>query len=355
MKEIVKNRKCKRFIGIWAGAAIFILLLSGGFLWLMSGSHPVFTIDGCKVTKAEFQFFMKEKEGEARNYYQTQYGITLSGSLWQKQVDKNTPEEYLKDIAYEECTKTKSLFLMAKENELIDSADFSDFLDAVKKENEKRSLAVDQGEIVYGKVNFTPEEYLGHLKTELETNLIKNLSQKPEDPLFTTEEEILNFFNVHKEEWNANTTITKVWDFSVAKEQKESKRQLMELGKALSSKKSTKARKEIIRNLKEIHSEQRIFTADTYRKDLYSCMEVRSMSEQVPVNEVSTVFESEKDYHLIWVTKRQTDEEKAYKMYKARIREALMHEKFKCYLENYQKSLKIDLNNKVYRKIKIKL
>ncbi|MGB8451540.1 MAG: peptidylprolyl isomerase [Anaerocolumna sp.] len=297
---------------------------------------------------------MEDKESDVRNYYQTHYNITLAGNLWQDPVDGITPDNYLKDNAYKECIKTKSLLLLAKENKLLDFVDYHDFLKAVKKENENRALSVKKGEIVYGMVNFTSKEYLGHLKTELEINLIKSLSQKDEDPLYITKEEIREYFNSHKEEWSENSTATKVWDISLAKEIEDSKSLLLELREQLSRDENMEIRKEMIKNFKEIHFTERIFTADSYKEDLYSCMEVRTLADKMQVNEVSTILESENEYHIVWVLDRQTDEEKAYKAYESRIKEALLHEKFNQYLEDYQSSLNIVLNNNVYRKIKIK-
>lgn len=355
MRKIVKSRKKSRNYYKWITAGIVILLLTGSLLWYNLRSYPVFTIDGWKVTEAEFKFFMEEKESDVRNYYQTKYNITLENNLWKEPIDGITPEDYLKDSAYKECMQTKSLFLLAKENKLVNFVDYSDFLKAVKKENENRTLAVKKGEIVYGMVNFTPKEYLGHLKTDLETNLIKNLSQKKENPLYTTEEEIRTYFNNHKDEWSENSTVTTIWDITLPKESEDSMNLLTELRKQLSSNADMDTRKEIINNFKEIHSTERIFTADSYKEDLYSCMEVRTMADKLQVNEVSTVLESEMEYHLVWVLDRQTNEEEAYKEYEARIKEALLHDKFNQYLEDYESSLHIVVNNKLYRKIKIKL
>lgn len=354
MRKIVKVRKKNRYIYKWIAAGLFVLLLTGSILWYNLRSYPVFTIDGCKVTEAELKFFMEEKESDVRNFYQTQYNITLAGNLWREPIDGITPENYLKDNAYKECIKTKSLFLLAKENKLVDFVDYNDFLKTVKKENENRALSVKKGEIVYGIINFTPKEYLGHLKTELETNLIKSLSQKDKDPLYITEEEIREYFNSNKEEWSENSTTTKVWDIYSSKEKGDSKSLLLELREQLSSDKNMDERIKIINNVKEIHFTERIFTADSYNEDLYSCMEVRTRADQMQVNEVSTILESEKEYHMVWVLDRQTDEEKAYKAYESRLKEALLHERFNQYLEDYQSSLNIVVNNNVYRKVKIK-
>lgn len=174
-----------------AGMLVAVTALGVTAVVLANGTDDVASIDGHPVTRDELIFHMRR----------------LAPTIQNEQRNAKPGEKTrLADRALDEIWRDKTTLILAKEQGLIDSVDYADFLTDLTAENESRAKAVAAGQPVYGVTEFSPEEYYSHRLTELTTNLEKRLSAKTGDQLWVTEAEVRQAFDADRNAWSANAT-----------------------------------------------------------------------------------------------------------------------------------------------------
>lgn len=93
-------------------------------------------------------------------------------------------------------TRTERFLKYAEKYDLIKSADYQDLEEQLIKENARRKKAVEQGEVIYGPMQYTMETYLKYICGSVEPELIERMKGKE---LSCTEEEVQAYYEEHKE------------------------------------------------------------------------------------------------------------------------------------------------------------
>ncbi|GAA1636140.1 hypothetical protein [Actinoplanes couchii] len=153
-------------------AVAVVAALIGGVL-LLNRTDQVATLDGHPITRDELVFHMERLS-------------RLDGPR-----------------ALEEIKHDKTIWLLAKEQGLVESVDHADLLDAMAAENERRARTVASGGVVHGLVEFGAEEYYAHRLAELTTALRQALA--PQLPV--TDAEVRAAFDADRAQWSANATV----------------------------------------------------------------------------------------------------------------------------------------------------
>jgi hypothetical protein len=167
-----------------AGALVAVAALVVTGVVLSNRTDDVATIDGHPVTHDELIFHMRR----------------LAPTI------QNSNKAALADRALDEIWHDKTTLILAKEQGLTDSVDYADFVAELDTENDSRATAVAAGQPVYGLTHFSPEEYYTHQLTDITTSLKERLSAKAGDPLWVTDAEVRQAFDVDRESWSANAT-----------------------------------------------------------------------------------------------------------------------------------------------------
>jgi hypothetical protein len=170
------------------GAALLTVVAAvatvGATLTLPDGR--VATLNGQAVSKDELLFQMRRLD---------------------RTVSWDGDTRVLADRALDEIRSSHALLSLAKEQGLVASADYADFLAEVQAENSARADAGRRGETIYGLTNFTPEEYYSHRLSELTSGLEGKLGRAEGDPLWVSDTEVRRKFDTDPQAWSANSTI----------------------------------------------------------------------------------------------------------------------------------------------------
>lgn len=157
--------------------AVVAALITG--VVLLNRADQVATLDGHPITRDELVFHMERLER------------TTAGP------------GALSDRALDEIKHDKTVWLLAREQGLVESVDHADLIESLAEENERRARTVAGGGVVHGLVEFGAEEYYAHRLAELTTAVRQGLG----DQLSVTDAEVRAAFDADKAEWSANATV----------------------------------------------------------------------------------------------------------------------------------------------------
>ncbi|MFD1541815.1 hypothetical protein [Nonomuraea guangzhouensis] len=181
---------------------VLAALLVGGVV-LALRTDEVASVSGHAVTRDELLFHMRrlapQVENELRNQYHLQDAID-----WTARTGDRTALQRLAARALDEIRRDKTTLVLAQEEGLIASPDHADFLAELAEENERRAADIARGAVVYGLARFSPEEYYSHRLTQLTTALTRRLSGK--GTIQVTDADVRRAFDADRDAWSANAT-----------------------------------------------------------------------------------------------------------------------------------------------------
>lgn len=337
----MKQCRRKKFCFVIVGGILCCVLVASFIRWI----HRDPVIGGYQdynITKAEFAFYQEQMKNSVRNYYQSQYGRTIGSKDWDTPVDGMTPKEYLKEIARKECLRIKALFILANAKGVIDYVDYDDFIKHWHAENKKRKQAIEAGEVVYGLTEFSKEEYLSHVTSQIEAELVNGMMSDQEAEGYVTEEEVKQYLQEHSEEWVENITSYDVLEVTVSAQEKTATDTLEKVKRGLEMDltwqyQSIDDVKKTIQQLNEsVTMTERIFDSDSMQQDIRECYELRMAAERLEEGKVSDVITTSEGQSLIVLLQKNVDEESAYQEYAERVRKKIATDRLEEELKSYE-------------------
>ena len=144
----------------------------------VSDSSTIATVNGKNITAEEFSLFINQNRAMTYNYFDNKYGIDrYSRDFWNSQFGLESPTEYIREIALQECILVKLQQLVAQERGIISEIDYSSFKDDLAQENTRRKLVKQNGGILYGPVVYNTQMYYNHVFSQMLINLKRDMAQ----------------------------------------------------------------------------------------------------------------------------------------------------------------------------------
>ncbi|MBC9731100.1 peptidyl-prolyl cis-trans isomerase [Streptomyces sp. TRM68367] len=302
--------------------------------------NEVASLDGHPVTRDELLFHMRRLAPTVQNELRNKYHL-VGPVDWNAKAGDKTALQRLETRALDEIRQDKTTLILAKQQGLVDSVDYADFLADLAKENQSRADAIAAGQTVYGLAQFSPEEYYTHRLTELTTNLKKRLSANPGDPLWVTDAEVRRAFDADRDAWSANATTYTYSQLVVPVPAGASADYAARLQRRVAAAKRLAAVAAGVPGAK--------LTTGTYGgsgstglnahdQDLMAVLgKLRPGHISAPVKGTGQITYYELDG-------KKVDEDKAFADYRGRIRQSLVEEKFDKYLQRRVRGSDIDVD-----------
>lgn len=155
------------------------------------------------VQTDEFMLFAARKKAETVRYFADKYGAEYGNDFWTSDFDGESPQQYLSDAVVQQLTEIKMLQKLAKKEDVMKSNSYSDLIATMQKANEQRKKQKENGEPVYGVVEYTPYEYYSDSMAKLRISLKEKLKEKldpDEDTLREYYEKIKDVYYKKSEE-----------------------------------------------------------------------------------------------------------------------------------------------------------
>ncbi|UKS26901.1 peptidyl-prolyl cis-trans isomerase [Paenibacillus sp. HWE-109] len=167
---------------------LFLLLcICGIFMVTGCGVHttpangnptvPIATVNGAPLQIGEFRLFAQKLRSGVIQTFVEKYRAQYGKDFWNTSYGEGgTPQEYLKQTALKEAIVAKIIQLLARENDLVDKIDYSDFAVQFQKENMRREEAIKNKEPIYGPVQYEEAAYYEYWMSNLKLQTIQKLA-----------------------------------------------------------------------------------------------------------------------------------------------------------------------------------
>ena len=172
-KERILNKKRRKRIFFIAGAVVLAVLISFTMLRIFVYGRDVVVmyVGGYPVTREELQFHMSMEKTNVSNYFHQTHGVNLSGKSWHREYDGERPIEILRERGVQSVTDAKTLQIMALEYGVTSDISFVSMKEGMEEVNEQRKQQLEEGEILYGVVEFNALTYyhqvMGNFRTKV--------------------------------------------------------------------------------------------------------------------------------------------------------------------------------------------
>ncbi len=328
-------------------ALLIIIVISGT---TEAGNSFVASVNGEHISVKEFQRNINKNRAGVFNYFYKKYGVKQGGDFWDKKHGDETPLDMIRRLALEQCVRVKVQQVIAMQKGTVSDISYSSFLVKLKKDNIARKKAVENNEIIYGPVQYGEDQYFNHL---LRLMVIKLKEKLAEDELAVTEDEIKRYYEDKKEILYKNDDLIEIQVYSI--DHKGEKK--MPGNKSLSILEDVKAR--IMKGggsdeFKNVCRDELTFSEETARADEIANYELKEKALELEQGGISKIFDSGQGYYFIKCVKRIKNRYKPYSLVRDVVRQNLVDEKYKKFLEELIKKATVNINSEVYGNITVR-
>lgn len=130
------------------------------------------------IAKSELNHWMLLEKANVYNYFYRTYGVNDSDTFWTQKLGSEIPLEMLKEQALEKVKRCKIQQHLALEKGIIKTTNFDEIVGDMESVNAERKQKVENGEPIYGPLQFTSRTFFFHvfdkMVIELKNELAKN-------------------------------------------------------------------------------------------------------------------------------------------------------------------------------------
>ncbi|MBE9916186.1 peptidyl-prolyl cis-trans isomerase [Paenibacillus donghaensis] len=203
----------------WTIAGLLVLTVcttaafaKGGLKADEQGEEVMATVDGIPVTVPEYNRAIQMNKSRIMNYFHEKYSAEQTPSFWTTSFAGEIPLEILKKTALNESVNIKVRQMAAKEQGVLKDISYQGFLNQLEQENERRTKAAANHQIIYGPVQYNEDAYFEYIMTNAATAVKQKLDKK----LKPGEQTLKSFYDAHKKELYLNPGDVKVLSISAS-------------------------------------------------------------------------------------------------------------------------------------------
>jgi len=132
--------------------------------WQTSEQEKVaFYINNSAITESDQAYVHRKMRGSAVAYFSKEYGPLPSGNFWQLCFDNTSAQRWIETNTIDEFIQTYAqLAMMYRYGVNKKQLTYADLKQMMVQENNKRSQAIANSQVVYGLANFDFDQYKAH-------------------------------------------------------------------------------------------------------------------------------------------------------------------------------------------------
>ena len=168
-------------------------------------NNPIVVINGEDISAEEFRLFADANRAKVYDYFKRTYGIDDGLEFWETEVGGEKPRDKLKELTLERLIDIKIQQQWAKQEGMVANDSYRDFLDRWHAENEARSKAVQNNQIIYG-----PQRYdeMGYYVYEF-SNMIESLKRHLAETIYKPDDrQIQQYYDEQQNKFAEKTAAT---------------------------------------------------------------------------------------------------------------------------------------------------
>lgn len=315
----------------------------------------VVSVNGNGVTEQEFEAAMSLERVGVIHEFQTTYGAEYDQDFWTTSYNGITPTDIIRKRALDRCITIKLQQIAAVKAGIIEEKDisYSGFLNLLKKENERRQLALKNGQVIYGPQSYGEEEYYQYTINNMVIGLKEELAKSELD---LSPNEMNAYYYEHKNSLYKKPPYIRTMKLVVEETPKVKE-------EAWSTVKQVKLEAERLRSLElavgsnkgKVELSEQVFDESSERGDHRYAAELLEAAKQLEPGEISDVITIEGGFALLEGLERRDEGYYPIAEVQEDIMNRLIDKQYDIWLANEQETAVIELNNKQYNKIGIDL
>lgn len=134
------------------------------------------SIENEKISEEEYINVMNNIKLDVANEIANGSNVNIDSDFWKTDHDGELPYEILADKTIDKLKQIHAVYELAKEYGYIDSASYEGIKQRMEQENQSRSEAIENGEVVYGLSSFNYNIYLEYEMDTLQKAYCENLT-----------------------------------------------------------------------------------------------------------------------------------------------------------------------------------
>ena len=320
-------------------------------------TSSVASVNGEVITVEEIMPGLSSHRAEILDYFYKKYGVIPDVDFWETRFEGEVPAEMLKKTALEECITIKVQQILAKEEGLIEDISYGKYLKDLYEENERRKIALEKNQIIYGPEQYTEDVYFKLLFM----NMVNELRQKIDGKLICSEDDILKYYEEGKQSGNYTKTATTVIEkiavkYSDDKSKVTAKEKADEIhrrftdGEEFDDLSSYYSKDASI----QIEFSEQVFDFKSQRNDYRpATYEFTGKALELQPDQISDVFELDHTYYVIKCTERTEEGFYTPEEAKDSIIEVLKDQKYSEYIDALVKEANVVIDQSIYKNLKI--
>lgn len=336
---IKKRNRARLLVGLTA------LLVASALIFTGCSKKLELSIGSEKITDEEFLNTMNSIKLDVANEITKGSNVNIDESFWKTEQNGELPYEVLADRVIEELKQVHAVYELAMEYGYIDSASYDEIYKRMEQENQRRSEAIENGEVVYGLSSFSYNVYLEYEMDSLQKAYCEDLTNPGME---VTEEESKAYY-----EENKDTMFYMYDDFTIQYVRvpydgyltDEEKNEIYSQMMSLYSEADTNIGDYIdsYPELKEFYGEEEILSdeADYMSKTIGDVMEI---GYDLDAGEKSAVIDQNGYLFLVQCLSKTEHDYKPFEDVKVNIEKILREEHYDQVVEEKAESLQVDCN-----------
>lgn len=165
-----RNRLITILFALIAGS---LLLIGAMNVQAPQAEEPLLTLNGQEVTAVEFNWHLQMNRALTADYFKQTYDAHYSEKFWTTDYSGEKPiHRWIKESQTQLLTKRMELQL-AQETGVVSDISFEGFLKGMERENQRRSQAAANKEVVYGPLHLEAQAYYSYYLSNLENATIE--------------------------------------------------------------------------------------------------------------------------------------------------------------------------------------
>ena len=134
---------------------------------------------------------MKKNRAMIYNNFYQKYSAEDCTDFWTRSFNDEIPIEILKKKALDECVQIKVQQILAKDNNLVKSIRYSDFIMDYEKEQQRRKKAYKSKQVIFGPVELTELGYFNYVVSNMQIRLKNHLAA---NQFKVSDEQLKNYY-----------------------------------------------------------------------------------------------------------------------------------------------------------------
>lgn len=316
----------------------------------------VATVNGEFISVHEFERMIASGRAMIYKYFKEKYNIDDNAKFWTSSYSGESPIEMIRENAVKKLVRIKVQQILARQKVVIQDISYQGFLKDLEKENRRRAEVIKNNRVIYGPVKFNEKEYFDYTFSEM----VFQVKDKIKKELSIDEKELIEYYETIKDKSFKKREKIRILKISAPYSSKY-KTQKEDAEYKITEIKARLDKGEDFTKISELYSKDtsikiecvgQVFDDSTVRSDGMRWPVLADMARNLPEGRISDIFEENESFYIIKCIEKSDSGYKPYDEVKDVVETYIVDDKYEKMIDKLVSEAKVDINKKVYERVK---